>query len=165
MYGIPLHHISFTHSTMHIYPGKMSPHLTIDFWNTTTLHEFNIEASGGQEVYDIRSSWHSDMFTWPVPIRWAAPSIYHRCVEYHYTHKFHISHNAHLPRADVPPFDHRSMEYHYTAWVSHRGIWWARGVLSQVMLTFLHFQMSCTHQMSWTPPPINHRCVEYHYTK
>ena len=72
-YGIPLHQISFTYSRMHKYQGPLLQ-LTIDLWNTTTLHNCNIEASGGQEEYYVRSSWHCH-FQMRCTLRQAAPHL------------------------------------------------------------------------------------------
>ena len=102
----------------------------------------------GIPLYHI-SSTYSRMHIYKGP----PPPIDHRCMEYHYTTE--VSHIAECTSlhgtCTPPPFDYRSMEYHYTKWVWHRGIWWPRGVLHKVILTFWHFQMVCTHQMSWTP--------------
>ena len=104
VYGIPLHHISFTYSRMHIYQGpptsnwhevylsdKLSPllQLTIDLWNTTTAKEILISPSSNL----TKDVWNTTTLN-----------------------KFHIEQNAHILRADVSPLQLTIdlWKYHYT---------------------------------------------------
>ena len=154
----------------------MPPYVTIYLWNTTTLHEFNIEASGGQEEYYIRSCWHSYIFRWPVPIRWAdpPPPIDHRCVEIP-LHQIRFTYSRmHIYQCPPPAIDHTCMEYHYTKEVWHISIYtyiklpllqltihlWIR--TNQISVTYRRM-----HIFLWqmNPHPIGHRCMEYWYTK
>ena len=115
---------------MHIYQCLPLLQLTIDLWNTTTLHKFHIEASDSQEEYYVRSSWHSQIFkmTCTHQTSWSGYTV---------SSTFQIRCN--------PP---------------GRGIWWPRGVQCKVILTFWRMQVSMywntqiVKKFRWDVPPI-----------
>ena len=171
IYGILLHQISFTYSTMHIYWGYIYPslQLTIDLWNNLTENKFNIEQnthilrihlwphSNWQYAYGI--PFHKISFTYSrIFIYWGYMYPHSNWQDIYgiLLHQISFTYNR------IHTYWGYFYPLHYS-WQEVHGI-----LVHQISFTYSRMNIYWGHiyplHSNWYTP-FENRCMEYHYTK